>query len=294
MLNEHQLRGIYVPVVSPFLPNEQLDLDSYRTYVEKLASYNIQGLVVNGTTGESPTVAWNEVEQIVKATKEAMKRLQKRLPLIIGTGTNDTASSVRRTLQAEKMGAEAVLVVTPYYSKPSQAGILEHYRRVAETGVPVIAYEVPSRTGVQVSAETMRRILELNGVIGLKDSTGGTGLLSELSRYHTKPVLCGEDIRFLDMLNHGASGGILASANVQTNDFIRVFQYAGSGMSHEANTVFERLVPLIRALFRESNPAPLKWLLARQGIISSATLRPPMGPVTEELQKELDRYRKER
>jgi 4-hydroxy-tetrahydrodipicolinate synthase len=96
------------------------------------------------------------------------------------------------------------------------------------------------------------------------------------------------------MLNHGASGGILASANVQTNDFIRVFQYAGSGMSHEANTVFERLVPLIRALFRESNPAPLKWLLARQGIISSATLRPPMGPVTEELQKELDRYRKER
>ncbi|MGF7034861.1 4-hydroxy-tetrahydrodipicolinate synthase [Paenibacillus mucilaginosus] len=289
MLNERDLKGVYVPVVTPFLPNAELDLDSYRNYVEKLLEEDIQGLVINGTTGESPTVSWEEVVELVTTTKECMSAKRNPLPLVIGTGTNDTVSTVKRTEMAGQLGADAVLVVTPYYSRPSQEGILEHYRRAAQVGVPVIAYEVPSRTGVRLTADTIKRILDLDGVIGLKDSSGGTGLLSELTRLGTKPVLCGEDLYFHAMLGQGASGGILASANVNTSAYIDVYRLASQGNLAGAKQQFELLVPLIRRLFQESNPAPLKWLLARQGILSSDTVRLPMGPITQALQQELER-----
>ncbi|WP_426448267.1 4-hydroxy-tetrahydrodipicolinate synthase [Paenibacillus sp. S-38] len=289
MLNERDLKGIFVPVVTPFLPNAELDMDSYRNYLGKLVEQEIQGLVINGTTGEAPTVSWEEVAALVHTTRECMAGRPNAIPIVIGTGTNDTVSTVKRTEMAGQLGADAVLVVTPYYSRPSQEGILEHFRRVAQVGVPVIAYEVPSRTGVRITADSMKRIMDLNGVIGLKDSSGGTGLLSELTRLGTKPVLCGEDLYFHAMLSQGASGGILASANVNTSAFIQVYRLASEGDLNGARTHFDLLVPLIQRLFQESNPSPLKWLLARQGILSSDTLRLPMGPITKALQLELER-----
>lgn len=288
MLNEQDLRGIYVPVVTPFLPNEELDLDSYRNYLGKLLAHKIHGLVVNGTTGESPTVSWEEVSELVKSTKEVMKDKKISIPLIIGTGTNATASTMKRTEMAGNLGADAVLVVTPYYNKPSQEGILEHFRRVAQIGVPVIAYEVPSRTGVRLTVETTRRIMDLNGVIGLKDSSGGLGLIQELTRFDTKPILCGEDIYFHEMLTLGACGGIVASANVAADSFVEVFNLVSNGDTIAAKKAFDLVVPLIEKLFQESNPSPLKWLLARQGILSSDTLRLPMGLITKELQQVLE------
>ncbi|UUZ95452.1 4-hydroxy-tetrahydrodipicolinate synthase [Paenibacillus sp. P25] len=288
MLNESNLKGIYVPVVTPFLRNEALDVESYRDYVGELLAHDIHGLVINGTTGESPTVSCEEVEELVQATRDVMRERKKQVPLIIGTGTNDTVSTVKRTELAGKWGADAVLVVTPYYSRPPQEGILEHFRRVAQVGVPVIAYEVPSRTGIRLTADALRRIMDLNGVIGLKDCSGGVELITELLRYSSKPVLCGEDIHFCEMLSRGAAGGILASANIRTRDFLRVFHLAGIGDFMAAKKEFDRLVPLIRKLFQESNPSPLKWSLARQGVIRADTLRSPMGPITKELQLELE------
>ncbi|WP_169082072.1 4-hydroxy-tetrahydrodipicolinate synthase [Paenibacillus sp. PL91] len=288
MLNESDLKGIYVPVVTPFLTNEELDLESYRNYLRKLSPYDIQGLVINGTTGESPAVSWEEVESLVQATKASMIDCHVKMPLIVGTGTNHTRSTVKRTELAGQLGADAVLVVTPYYSRPSQEGIVEHFRRVAQVGVPVIAYEVPSRTGIRLTADTVRKILDLDGVIGLKDSSGGTQLISELKRHDTKPILCGEDIYLLDMLALGASGGILASANINTDAFIEVFRLADSGDFASAKLLFDSLTPLIKTLFQESNPSPLKWMLARQGILSSDTLRLPMGPISAGLQEQLE------
>jgi 4-hydroxy-tetrahydrodipicolinate synthase len=291
MLTEADLRGIFVPVVTPFKANEELDLNSYRQYLQMLCAHEIQGLVINGTTGESPAVSWEEVESLVQATKESLNASNKQMPLIIGTGTNHTLTTVKRTESAGQLGADAVLVVTPYYSRPSQEGIVEHFRRIAQVGVPVIAYEVPARTGIRLTADTMRKILDIEGVIGLKDSSGGTQLITELQGRNTKPILCGEDIYLLEMLTRGASGGILASANVQADAFIEVIQLASSGSSddyQEAKQLFESLTPLIQKLFQESNPSPLKWMLARQGIISSDTLRLPMVSITEELQVQLE------
>lgn len=287
MLSESDLRGVYVPVVTPFLSNEEIDLDSYRNYVGALLTHEIQGLVVNGTTGESPTVLWEEVEELVRVTKTSMKVNKRKLPLIIGTGTNDTASTIKRTELAGKMGADAELVVIPYYNRPSQGGIVEHFRRVAQVGVPIILYEIPSRTGVQSTVDTLRRIMDSNGVIGIKDSSGGMRLVSDLTRLDTKPILCGEDIYFHAMLSQGASGGILASANINTSTFIEVFRLACQSDFYRAKKIFDTLIPLIQKLFQESNPSPLKWLLALNGAISSDKLRSPMGPISTELQASL-------
>ncbi|UVI29412.1 4-hydroxy-tetrahydrodipicolinate synthase [Paenibacillus spongiae] len=287
MLREEDLKGIYVPVVTPFLSDEALDLDSYRNYLGQLLRHDVQGLVINGTTGESPTVSWNEVVELVQAAKSVMNARGQRIPLIIGAGTSHTRTTVERIELAGQIGVDAVLVVTPYYSRPSQEGILEHFRRAAQVGVPVIAYEIPSRTGIRLSVDTVRRIMEIPGVIGLKDSSGGVELLSSLSSHDRKPVLCGEDLYFHDMLRLGASGGMLASANIRTDAFIDVFRYADRGDFIKAEQLFDSLIPIIQLLFQESNPSPLKWLLAQQGIIESDTVRLPMGPVTKGLQVQL-------
>lgn len=286
MLSPQDLRGIYVPVVTPFSHEYALDVPSYHRYLENLLSHDIQGLIINGTTGEAPTVTWEEVVQVVEETRKGLDGRQ--LPVIIGTGTNDTFSSMKRTEWAGHIGADAVLVVTPYYSRPSIEGIIQHFCKVAEVGIPVILYEVPSRTGISLPVDAIRRIMEIPGVIGMKDSTASTELMRSLSPYDTKPVLCGDDVRFHEMLRHGASGGILASANVNTEAFIRVYQLAAQGDYSRSEKEFEVLLPVIHQLFAESNPAPLKWLLAKQGLISSDTLRLPMGPITDELKLSLN------
>ncbi|MWC29943.1 4-hydroxy-tetrahydrodipicolinate synthase [Paenibacillus sp. MMS18-CY102] len=288
MLKEQELRGIYVPIVTPFLPSGELDLASYHRHLGGLLHHDIQGLVLNGTTGESPTVAWEEVSHLMQATSLRMQQHQKHIPVVIGTGTNNTASSVKRAAQAGELGADAVLVVVPYYSRPSMEGIIAHYRAVAQTGVPVIAYEIPSRTGVRLDVHTMRTILDIDGVIGLKDSSGGIDLVSALTASKDcKPIMCGEDQYFHAMLCEGASGGMLASANASTDAFVQVYRLAAEGRIHEAQAAFGQLLPLIHLLFQESNPAPLKWLLAQKGIISSDTLRLPMMPISSTLQSEM-------
>ncbi|KGE17443.1 4-hydroxy-tetrahydrodipicolinate synthase [Paenibacillus wynnii] len=285
MLTEKQICGVYVPVVTPFNAAGEVDLDSYQRYVKSILNNSIQGLVVNGTTGESPTVNINELQLLVNASRELLQ--SSSVPLIVGTGTNDTRSTVTRTELAANLGADAVLVVVPYYSRPSQEGIIAHFRKAAEVGIPVIAYDIPGRTGVGLTVDTARTILEMNNVVGLKDCSGSPKLVTELTRYGSKPVLCGDDINFFDMLGHGAAGGMLASANVKPAEFIQIYEYFRSGQLDLAKQAFDNLVPLIRLLFKESNPAPIKWFLSQSGSITSDTLRLPLTSISQSLQEEL-------
>ncbi|MUT66562.1 4-hydroxy-tetrahydrodipicolinate synthase [Paenibacillus sp. NEAU-GSW1] len=286
MWNERQLSGIYVPIVTPFLPAGGLDLEAFERYVDEMLNRGVHGLVINGTTGESPTVSLEEMSALMSAALRVRSE-RRHVPIVLGTGTNDTASTVIRTQLAGELGADAALVVTPYYSRPSQAGIVEHYRLAAETGTPVIAYEIPSRTGVRMTAETALSVLELDGVIGMKDSSGGVELMNRLARHTAKPVLCGEDESFFAMLCCGAQGGMLASANVRTDAFLEVYDRFQAGNLPDAREAFGRLLPLIRLLFQEPNPAPIKWLLAEQGVIASDFIRLPLTPITEELRRQL-------
>jgi 4-hydroxy-tetrahydrodipicolinate synthase len=287
MLNSEWLRGIFVPVVTPFLSNGELDMISYQTYVRMLLKQRIQGVVIGGTTGEAPTLSWEELESLFLATRAAMQEEQIPLPIIMGTGTNDTASTMLRTRQAQAMGADAVLVVTPYYNRPAPSGILEHYQHVSQAGIPVIAYNIPYRTGATLSTDTLLSILELPNIIGLKDSSGGIQQLIELTRLTNKPVLCGEDFYFYAALCCGAQGGILASSSLYTERFVQVYERIQEGRFHEARTEFDPLIPLIQLLYREPNPAPVKWLLKHKGLIQNDTLRLPMTSISEQLQAEL-------
>ncbi|MEW4428621.1 4-hydroxy-tetrahydrodipicolinate synthase [Paenibacillus pabuli] len=290
MLTEQQIQGIYVPVITPFTKDNQLDIPSFRNYITHMANSGIHGLVINGTTGESPTVSWDEVEQLVQVTKETLQSINKTIPIVVGTGTNDTASTVKRTQMAGELGADAVLVVTPYYNRPTEEGIFEHFRVTAEVGVPIIVYEIPARTGVRVSVDTMKRILNLDGVIGLKDSTNGVELMSELVRSGSKPILCGDDAFFYDMLSEGAAGGMLASANINTEQFIEVYDRFKNGDKEGSREQFTRVAPFIDHLFAEPAPAMIKWLLVNQGIISCDQLRLPLMPASEQLKAKMDEY----
>ncbi len=287
MLTEQQLKGIYLPIITPFHPNGEVDEESFRNLVSRFVGDGIHGLVVNGTTGESPTMKQTEWEALTRIAKET---IGSRIPIVLGTGTNDTASTVQRTEQAGLLGADAALVVVPYYNRPSQQGIIEHFRRVAEVGVPVILYEIPSRTGITLEVDTVRTILDIDGVIGMKDSSGGIGLVSELSRTGSKPVLCGEDANFYASLCCGAKGGMLASAHLHTERFVHIYNRFLSGHVSEAKLEFDELLPLIRLLFAEPNPAPLKWILAEQGRIASGALRLPLTPISAKLQEQLQPY----
>lgn len=254
MLQADRLHGVIVPLVAPFREDGELDLSSYERYLERLLRHPIRGIVLNGTTGEAPTVEWSEVETMFRVARSVIARLGLDTPIIVGTGTNDTRATARRTEQAGRWGADAALVVTPYYSRPSEDGVYRHYRTAADTGVPIVAYEVPSRTGIRLSADAMASILELDGVIGLKDATGDCELLDALMRLTSKPVLAGSDDQFAPMLRRGASGGFLASANVRTETFLEAYRLAAEGRYEEAEAVFDRVLPLIRLLFRASNP----------------------------------------
>ncbi|MET3942367.1 4-hydroxy-tetrahydrodipicolinate synthase [Paenibacillus sp. PvP094] len=290
MLTEQQIQGIYVPVITPFTKDNQLDIPSFRNYITHMANSGIHGLVINGTTGESPTVSWDEVEQLVQVTKQTCQSINKTIPIVVGTGTNDTASTVKRTQMAGELGADAVLVVTPYYNRPTEEGIYEHFRVTAEVGVPIIVYEIPARTGVRVSVDTMKRIMNLDGVIGLKDSTNGVELMSELVRSGSKPILCGDDAFFYDMLSEGAAGGMLASANINTEQFIEVYDRFKNGDKEGSRELFTRVAPFIDHLFAEPAPAMIKWLLVNQGIITSDQLRLPLMPASEQLKAKMDQY----
>lgn len=285
MLTEEQIYGIYVPVVTPFNAAGEIDLESYQRYVNNIIKNKIHGLVVNGTTGESPTVNIQELQILINASQQLLKGSE--IPLVIGTGTNDTMSTVARTELAANAGADAALVVVPYYSRPSQQGIIAHFRKAAEVGIPIIAYDIPGRAGVGMSLDTARTILEMDNVVGLKDCSGSPLLVSELSRCGSKPVLCGDDLNFFDMLGCGAAGGMLASANVHTAKFLNVFEQFKAGQVDAARAEFDRLVPLMKLLFKESNPAPIKWLLSAQGEIASDTLRLPMTSISDALREEL-------
>jgi 4-hydroxy-tetrahydrodipicolinate synthase len=288
MLTEQQVKGIYIPVVTPFDAAGEIDLESYDKYIKEISKKSIQAVVVNGTTGESPTVTLDEVKTLVTATRKILNK--SRLPLVVGTGTNDTRSTIMRTELVGNLGADASLVVVPYYNKPSQEGIIEHFRAVAQVGLPIIVYNIPSRTGVGLSVQTTRTILDMDNIIGLKECSGGTQLMSELSRYGSKPVLCGEDVFFYDMLCCGAAGGMLASANINTDRFIKVYEAFTSGQIGLAKQSFDALLPFIQLVFREANPAPIKWILQQMGDISSDTLRLPMTSISQSLQQELRDY----
>ncbi|MFC5647680.1 4-hydroxy-tetrahydrodipicolinate synthase [Paenibacillus solisilvae] len=281
MLTEQTLQGVIVPIVTPFNQRGNLDVKSFKELVKRLVSKGIHGLVVNGTTGESPTVEETELETLISTARNEMGEI----PLIVGTGSNNTVATVKKNTWVKSLGADAALVVTPYYNRPSQQGIIQHFQALAEADLPIILYDIPHRTGVSLELETVKAIMGMDHVIGLKESSGNIKRAFKLARSLTKPVLCGEDELFFASLCCGGKGGILASANLDSDQFVQVYELFRAGKIEESSQRFDQLLPLIQFLFSEPNPAPLKWLLAERGHIRSDRLRLPMTSISSETAK---------
>jgi 4-hydroxy-tetrahydrodipicolinate synthase len=286
-LSARDLRGVFVPLVTPFTASGQIDRGSFARLVQWLIGAGVHGLVLNGTTGESPTVRWPEVEQLLGVLHEVV---QGQIPVLVGTGTYDTAESVERTLRARALGADGAFAVVPYYSRPAPSGVIEHFRRIAAVGLPTVAYNIPYRTGLTLDLATLRALLALPGVIGVKESSGGTANIAGLATgaagaagAAARALLCGEDLLFADALAAGAAGAIVATANLIPRAFVATHGAFVREGAQAARAAFAPVRELVDALFAEPNPAPLKWALCRQGLIDSATLRLPQVPITDAL-----------
>lgn len=269
------LQGSLVAIVTPMFDDGSLDLDALRQLIDWHIDAGTDGIVIVGTTGESPTVDVNEHCLLIKTTVE---HVAKRIPVIAGTGANSTREAIELTQNAKDFGADACLLVAPYYNKPTQEGLYQHYAAVAAAvDIPQILYNVPGRTGCDISNDTAIRLSAISNIVGIKDATGGiergTDLLLRLPDDFA--VYSGDDATGMALMLLGAHGVISVTANVAP---VLMHQMCDAAMAGDVKTACEinaKLFALHQKLFVEANPIPAKWVLQQMGLIKTG-IRLPM------------------
>jgi len=280
--------GVWLPVITPFKDGE-IDYAGYQRLVEYYVGAGVAGIIPLGTTGESPTIDEAEAEALIERT---VATVRSRVPILIGVGGNDTRKVVKAVKRLEAHAVQGILSVCPYYNRPSQDGMREHFTRVAEaTDRPILIYNIPYRTGVNLTNETLLRLAEVPNIAGVKDSSGNIGQSLDLLRQRPAgfAVLTGEDAFFYTMLAHGGDGGILASAHLETTTFLSIHERMAANDHQGALKAWARIEPMVPMLFREPNPVPIKHCLWRQGLIASPECRLPLTRASDALAGELDR-----
>lgn len=272
------IQGSIVAIVTPMHPDGGLDLDTLRRLIDWHVAEGTDALVIVGTTGESPTVSFEEHCRLVEVAVEQAKG---RIPVIAGTGGNSTTEAIELTEHAKKAGADASLQVVPYYNRPTQEGMYRHFRKIAETvDLPVILYNVPGRTVADMSNDTILRLAQVPGIAGVKDATGniarGIGLLRQAPAGFC--VYSGDDATAMALMLCGAKGNISVVANVAPKDMHLMCAAAIKGEAAAARQINDRLFPLYTQLFVEPNPVPVKWLMQELGMIKPG-IRLPLAPL---------------
>ena len=278
--------GSIVALVTPFR-NGELDERAFQSLVAWHLDEGTQGFVPVGTTGESPTLSHPEHQRVIELCIEAAAG---RVPVIAGTGSNSTEEAISLTRHAKRAGADAALVVTPYYNKPTQDGLYAHYRAIHDAvDLPLIIYNIPGRSVVDMTPETMGRLAKLPNIVGVKDSSADIvrPLLTHVACGAGFCQLSGEDANILAFLAHGGHGCISVTANVAPRLCAQLHRAWQAGRSEEALSVHRRLLPLHRALFCETSPAPVKYALSRLGR-TSPEVRLPLVPLSERGGAEVD------
>jgi 4-hydroxy-tetrahydrodipicolinate synthase len=271
-------RGSFTALLTPF-KNGSLDEKAFRALVEWQIAEGTNGLVPVGTTGESPTLSHDEHKQVVEWCVEVAKG---RVPVVAGAGSNSTKEAIELSRHAEKAGADAVLVVTPYYNKPTQEGLYQHYKAINDAvGIPIIIYNIPARSVVDMSVDTMQRLFELPNIAGVKDATASVIRVSQqrLAMGAGLNQLSGEDASALGFMAHGGHGCISVTSNVAPRLCAEFQSACLKGDYAGALAYQDKLMPLHTALFLETNPAPAKYALSILGKCDD-TVRLPMVPVS--------------
>lgn len=283
-----KIEGVFVPLVTPF-KNGKIDLNSYQRMVDHYISKGVSGIIPLATTGEIPTISENEFEEIIEKT---MEYNYNRVPVYVGVGGNNTSKVISRLKMVEKNKVNGILSVCPYYNRPDQRGIFEHFLKISEaTNLDIIIYNVPYRTGSNIENDTVYKLAEVENIVAIKDSCGDIRQTSNLllNPPDNFSILTGEDILYYTTLTLGGNGGILASAHVNTEEFIDIFNAVKNNNHQLALENWKRLSKFIPLLFEEPNPTPIKYCLNKLGIIDSPEVRLPLTEITAHLKETLNK-----
>ncbi len=282
------VKGVWLPIITPF-HNNNVDYESYEKLINYYIPKGISGLIPLGTTGESPAVSEDEFERMIDKTLEITKN---RVPVYVGLGSNYTDHVLKKIKIVEKYRVDGILSVCPYYNRPNQKGMTEHFTRISEaTDLNIIIYNIPYRTGVNLQNETLFKLAELENIVAVKDSCGSIRQSLELLMHKPEQfsVFTGEDVLFYTTLVNGGDGGILAAAHFKTERFIELYHLVKENDHRRALSIWKKIEGMIPLLFEEPNPAPIKYCLRQMNLITSDDVRLPLVPVSDRLKVKLDR-----
>jgi len=270
-------QGCMVATVTPFC-DDGVDYAKFEELIDFHAEEGTDAIVPCGTTGESPTLSADEHEEVVR---RVVKLAAGRMQVIAGTGSNCTAEAIRYTREAEKAGADGALVITPYYNKPTQEGLYQHFKAIAAaTALPLVLYNVPGRTGISIEPRTVARLAEIKNITGIKEASGSLDQASEIRSLCDITLISGDDSLTLPIMSVGGVGVISVVGNIVPGDVKKMVAAFNEGDTAEATRLHGRLFPLCRAMFFETNPIPVKTAMKILGRLNGQ-LRLPMVPMSE-------------
>lgn len=277
---------IMTAMVTPFGANDQIDFTKTTTLIDYLLNNGSEGLVVGGTTGESPTLS---AEEKVDLFRHTVKMVNNRVPVIAGTGSNHTHASIGLTKEAEKAGADGIMLVGPYYNKPNQEGLYQHFAAIAnETTLPVMLYNVPGRSVVKMGADTIIRLSKIDNIIAIKEASGDLDLAAEVIEHTSDSfsVYSGEDSNTLPLLSVGANGVVSVASHILSQEIKEMVDAFYSGNTVKAAAIHRKLLPVMNGLFAQPSPVPIKTALNMKGI-DVGSVRLPLIPLTDSESKML-------
>ncbi|MBI5581116.1 MAG: 4-hydroxy-tetrahydrodipicolinate synthase [Deltaproteobacteria bacterium] len=286
-------KGALAAIVTPFKEG-RVDEETFRELIEFQIANGSDGVVPCGTTGESATLSYSEHERIIEI---AVEQVNNRVSVIAGTGSNNTEEAIRLTKHAKTAGADGALLISPYYNKPTQEGLYQHYEKVAKSvDLPLVIYNVPGRTAVNIDPDTLARLAEIETIVAVKEASGSMKQITDIIARcgEDLAVLSGEDFLTLPVLCVGGKGVISVVSNIAPRDMSNLCKFFFEGRFEEARKLYYRLLPICHAVFFETNPTPVKTALAMMKKIDSDEVRLPLSPMLganrEKLRQELQAY----
>lgn len=281
------LRGTYTALITPFNDDLSIDWKGYETLLNFQISSGVDGIMILGTTGEAPTLNKEEEEELIKKAVEICKG---QTTLFVGTGSYNTLECVKRTQKAKNLGADGALIVTPYYNKPTQEGLYQHFKLVAEkTKFPILVYNIQGRTGQNLETDTLKRFMDIPEIIGVKEASGNIVQMMDVIQ-SVKPdfsVLSGDDNLTYPLIALGGHGIVSVLSNLLPREVVEMTHLALEGQFEKARALHYELLPWCKALFVETNPAPVKYLMSRKGL-PAGKIRLPLVAVKPETEQKLN------
>ena len=296
-----KLRGAFTAMITPMKGDGSVDYEGFRKHIKNQLEGGINGLVPLCTTSETPTLDEDEEEKMIEIIMNEVRSWEKakgvKVPVIIGAGSNNTRNAVRYTERAKKAGADAALVVTPYYNKPSKEGLFRHFEAVSKVGIPIIVYNIQGRTGTNIPTDVLARIAELPNIAGVKEASGNINQMMEViaqikSKHPDFVVLSGDDGLTLPLMAAGGDGVISVVSNLTPSLITQMVDYSLKGDFDSARKVHYRLLPFFKAAFVDGNPTSIKYAMNFKGLPAGA-VRLPLVEVTESAKKTIEAALKE-